>query len=82
MKNLITDLHGIDLLINDIGQYDNEIIQKCYLSDASIISWAKKKGEILTGRKVNLQKKMNNLSFSATYSVVGVMYTPPFLYYT
>lgn len=78
LKNLITDLHSIDVLISDLTQYDPEVIRKCYLSDGTIISWANHQGEILSGRKVNLQKKMNNISFSATYSVQGVMYVPPY----
>lgn len=78
LKNLITDLHSMDIMISDVAQYDQEIVSKCYLSDSSIVSWARKQGDIITGRKVNLQKKMNNLSFSATYKPIGVMYIPPF----
>lgn len=77
IKGLINDLHAVDVLINDISQYDSEVVRKIYLSDASIVSWARNKGEILTGRKINLGKKLNNLSYSASYTPVGVMYTPP-----
>ena len=77
IKSLINDLHTVDVLINDISQYDSNVVKKLYMSDASVVSWARNQGEILTGRKINLGKKLNNLSYSASYVPVGVMYTPP-----
>lgn len=77
IKSLINDLHAVDVLINDINQYDSDVVKKIYLSDASVVSWARNKGDILTGRKINLSKKLNNLSYSASYTPIGVMYTPP-----
>lgn len=78
LKNFINELHEIDVMISDITQYSIESIRKVYHSDASIIKWANEKGEILTGRKINLGKRMANLAYSAKYVKETVMYTPPF----
>lgn len=77
VKNLITEIHDIDIMISDVSQYDNEVIKKVYYSDASIIGWARDRGEMLTGRKINLNKMLNNLTYSASYVPIGTMYTPP-----
>lgn len=78
LKSFINELHEIDVMISDLTQYSIESIRKVYHSDKSIISWANEKGEILTGRKINLSKRMTNLTFSAKYVKETVMYTPPF----
>lgn len=77
IRNLIGEIHDIDMLIADVNQYDSDMIRKVYSSDATIVSWAKQKGEMLTGRKINLGKMLNNLTYSASYTPMGVMYTPP-----
>jgi len=78
LKNIFNELHDIDLMISDINQYDVDSIRVVYNSDSSIISYSREKGEILTGRKINLSKKINNLIFSSKYVKMGIMYTPPF----
>lgn len=78
LKNFINELHEIDIMISDITQYSIESIRKVYHSDSSIIKWANEKGEMLTGRKINLGKRITNLTFSSKYVKETVMYTPPF----
>lgn len=61
-----------DMLVNK-----KEIIGKMYNSDNTVISWAKKKLAILTGRQVNLKKLLSNLQFSAEYQCPIPLYRPP-----
>ena len=54
-----------------------ESIGKMYNPDKTVISWAKKKLAILTGRQVNLKKLLSNLQFSAEYQCPIPLYRPP-----
>lgn len=78
LSNLIGDLNTVNILISEICQYDNEIVKKIVQSDASIIQYAQKKVDILTYRKIKVQREMSNLKFSESYQVSTPLYFPPF----
>lgn len=61
-----------DMLVNK-----TEIIGRMYNSDKSVITWAKKKLNILIGRQVNLKKLLSNIQFSAEYQCPIPLYRPP-----
>lgn len=78
LSNLLGDLNTINMLISDICQYDVDIIKTLVQSDASIIQYAQKKVDILTYRKLKVQREMSNLKFSETYQATTPLYFPPF----
>ena len=74
----IGDLNTINILIEELSQYNIDLIKRIYKSDSSIINWSKKKIDILNGKKIKIQKNMNNIRFSAQYEPPSTMYLPPF----
>jgi hypothetical protein len=78
LTGFIGDLHTIDVLINDISQYDSESIHKIYNSDSTILRWAQKQVEILGARKMKLQKMINTMRYSEKYEAPSILYRPPF----
>ena len=78
LSTLLGDLNTVNILISEIGQYDTDIVKTLCNSDASAIQYAKKKVDILTYRKIKVQKEMSNLKFSETYQVTSPLYFPPF----
>ena len=77
LTGFLEDLNGMNVLINDITQHDQDMIRTLYNSDASVISYAKKQEEILGYRKLKVQKMINNLKFSDTYEASSKLYFPP-----
>ena len=78
LSNLLNELETINITINEILQYDADIIRHVYHSDDSIISFSKKKVEVLGYRKIKVQKMINNMKFSETYEATTPLYFPPF----
>lgn len=78
LSTLIGDLNTVNMIISEIGQYDTDIVKTLCNSDASVIQYAKKKVDILTYRKIKVQKEMSNLKFSETYQATTPLYFPPF----
>lgn len=75
---LLTELTGVNLLINEISQYDKAIIKKAYMSDGSVKKWAQNQLDMLAGRKHKLQAQLSNIQFSANYTPLATMFLPPF----
>ena len=71
------DLNSINILINEISQYDMEMIRTLYRSDNSCIRYAQKQIEILGYRKLKVQKLINNLTFSQSYEASQTLFFPP-----
>lgn len=78
LTGFIGDLNLMNVIINELMQYDSQTIDSIYNSDTSILVYAKKQIEILGYRKLKVQKMINNLKFSETYSPPGKLYLPPF----
>lgn len=78
ITRLIGDLNTINILIEEISQYNIELIMKIYNSDSSIIRWSKGQIDMLNGKKINMQKRMNNIRFSENYVCTQTMFLPPF----
>lgn len=78
ITQLIGNLNTIDLLVDDIAQYDNELIKRIYSSDSTIITWSKKQIEFLNARKIKLQKDINNIRYSEKYESPVTLFIPPF----
>lgn len=78
LSGLLGDLNTINILINEICQYDKDTIQKLFGSDSSVIKFSKDKIEILGYRKLKVQKIINNLTFAEKYQPSSKLYFPPF----
>lgn len=78
LSGFLEDLNGMNILINEIVQYDIDTVRRLFNSDSSVVQYSKKQEEILGYRKMKLQKMINNLKFSETYEPSGKLYFPPF----
>ena len=78
LTSLLDEINTMNVLINEISQYDSEVIGFLYDSDSSVINYAKEKIEILNLRKLKVQKLMNNLRFSDKYEAPNRLFFPPF----
>jgi hypothetical protein len=78
LSSLLEEINAMNILVSEISQYDSEMIATVYQSDSSIIAYAKNKIEILTLRKIKVQKMMNNIQFSEKYEATTNLYFPPF----
>lgn len=78
ITSLLGDLKTMDILIDDIAQYDIETIKKIYSSDSSINTWSKKQIEFLNIKKLKMQKDINNIRYSEKYETPSTLYFPPF----
>lgn len=77
IMNVLGDLNTIDVLIEEIAAYDQDIIKKIYSSDSSIVGWSRNQVDILHYKKIKTQKEMNTLQFSDKYDPPGILYLPP-----
>lgn len=77
LSGFLGDLNTINVLINEVTQYDAETIRTVYNSDSSIIQYAKKKVEVLGYRKLKVEKMIHSLKFAESYNP-PVLYLPPF----
>jgi DNA repair exonuclease SbcCD ATPase subunit len=77
LTNLLGDLNSINILIEEISQYNKDIIVKLFNSDGSVINWSKKQIEILNFKKMKLQKEINNIKYSDKYEAPSTLYLPP-----
>ena len=78
LTGLLNDLNTINVLINELVQYDTDVLNTLYGSDSSVINYAKEKIDILGYRKIKVQKIINNLTFSEGYQPSSKLYFPPF----
>ena len=77
LVNFMTSLQSFQLSLEEMCGNPEEVIRKCYFSDKSLVSWAQKKINILTGKQVNLQKLLRNIDFAADYRCPIPLYVPP-----
>jgi len=75
---LLGNLKTMDILIDDVAQYDLETIKRLYTSDSSVNTWARKYIDILNGKKIKLQRDINNIKYSENYEAPSTLYFPPF----
>lgn len=78
LESLLEELNSMNIIINQIAQYDEKSIGFVYSSDSSIIQYSNKKVEILNVRKLKVQRMMSNLQYSEEYEPSQVMFLPPF----
>lgn len=78
LSSLLEEINLMNVLINEITQYDKDMVERVYHADSSIISYAHEKVEVLGYRKLKIQKLINNLKFSENYEPPERMYRPPF----
>lgn len=78
LESLLEDLNSMNMLINQIAQYDQQSISFVYSSDSSIVAYSAKKVEILNARKIKVQRMMSNLQYSEEYEPTQLMFLPPF----
>ena len=70
-------IQNFQMALEDMSINKKEVIGKIYNSDGSIISWAKKRLQILIGTQINTQKLLSNIKFSADYQCPIPLYRPP-----
>lgn len=78
LSSLLEEINLMNVLINEITQYDKDMVEKVYYADSSIINYAHEKVEVLGYRKLKVQKLINNLKFSDNYEPPELLYRPPF----
>lgn len=78
LSRILEDLNSMNIILNDIGNYDKKEISFVYNSDSSIVEYSEKKVNILTARKIKVQRLMSNLTYSDSYEPTQLMYLPPF----
>lgn len=78
LNTTLDDINAMNMIINEISQYDKKSVGFVFHSDSSIIEYANKKVNILTARKIKVQKLMSNLQFSDGYEPTQLMFLPPF----
>ena len=78
LEGFIGDLNTVNILINEISQYDSDMVKILIQSDSSVIQFAKKKIEILEYRKIKVHALITNLKFSESYQAPSPLYFPPF----
>lgn len=78
LKSAIEDVKAINVMIDELSQYNKDIIKLIYRSDESCKTYAKKQIDILSFKKMKIQKEINNLKFAKSYSKTTTMYIPPF----
>lgn len=77
LVNFLTSLQSFQLSLEEMCCNPEEVIRKCFFSDKSLVSWAQKRINILTGKQVNLQKLLRNIDFAADYRCPIPLYLPP-----
>ena len=77
LVSLPSTIQTFQIALEEMSMNRKEVLGKIYNSDGSIISWAKKKLEILIGTQVNTQKLLSNIKFSADYQCPIPLYRPP-----
>lgn len=78
LNTTLDDINAMNMIINEISQYDKKSVGFVFHSDSSILQYASKKVNILTARKIKVQKLMSNLQFSDGYEPTQLMFLPPF----
>lgn len=74
---LHSSLEEFNAILYQVVQFNHDDIMRIYDSDSSVRKWAENKVNILTGTKVNLQKKKSMLEYSQGYQAPGLLYRPP-----
>lgn len=77
LSGLLEEINLISVTVNELTQYNNDVIRQIYNSDSSIITFSKNKIEMLQARKLKVQRLMNNLKFSAEYEPPERLFVPP-----
>lgn len=77
VRNIINEITMFSMQISDLLTYDKKVIKTIYKSDSSILQIAKKKQSSLTGKKINLQKSINNIKYIEKYEPTELLYLPP-----
>jgi DNA repair exonuclease SbcCD ATPase subunit len=77
LKSLLGKINTVNILINEVSQYSNQTIAKLMNGGTAVLSEAKKSIDMLTGKKINLQRSLNNLKYVEVYKPTVPIYIPP-----
>jgi len=78
LASFIDSLPIIQSMIDELAEYEPDIIESVMkFRGDSIAVYANDKCNKLTGRKINLQRALNNLQFSAEYQRPYPLFRPP-----
>lgn len=68
LNNLVTMIEQFQVSVDEMCANSREVINKVYYSDGSLTGWANHQLNILTGRRVNLDKLLHNVEFAKEYT--------------
>lgn len=78
IRNVLMEIDTFNQIIVELTNYAPDLIKMIFNSDHSILKYAERKEGMLTGKKINIQKSINSLSFMERYELNSVLYLPPF----
>lgn len=79
LSGFIDNLFILNNMIDDLAQYNSEVLHRIYQKlNVSMGSWITERVNRLTGRKVNLQKSVNNIRFADNYVEPFPLFRAPF----
>lgn len=77
LANFKLSIENFQISLNEMRNNSNDVIKKCFLSDSSIIKWARKQGEIITATQYKYRKLLENIQFAPEYTCPVPLYRPP-----
>lgn len=77
LTNLVTLIEQFQVSLDEMCSNSKEVIERVFKSDGTLVHWANNRLNMLTGRRVNLGKLMNNIEFSKGYQCPIPLYRLP-----
>lgn len=79
LAKFIDDLSVLQNMIDELSQNEPSVIKYLLANiNQSITPWVNQKVNMLTGKRVNIQKAINTIEYSKEYSAPIPLYRPPF----
>lgn len=78
LASFIDNLSLFQSELNDVAQNEDKVLYKVMFGPPNIGTWVTDKVNMLTGRKVNLQKTVNNIHHAAEYCPPFPLFRAPF----
>lgn len=79
LASFIDDISVLQNMLDELGQNDAVLLRNVYNRiNQSITPWVNEKVNILTGKRVNIQKAINTIEFSKEYSSPTPLFRLPF----
>lgn len=76
LKSTLGQINTINLLINELSDYNHESVMSILSHGISAIKWASKQIDICNAKKLKLQAEINNLKFVGQYKTTEDLVIP------